>query len=72
MRAQDWRANYYEAIRERNESEAKLEKIAELIRDFRDAPATELLRQELDNILFPCECPGEHCGECGCCPDETS
>lgn len=31
MREQDWRANYYEAIRERNEAEAKLDLIRAIV-----------------------------------------
>jgi hypothetical protein len=68
VRAQDWRANYYEAIRERNGAEAKLEKVAKLLPDLERLPGGRLFAEALDNILFPCDCPGEHCGECGCCP----
>lgn len=55
---------------ERNEAQAKLEKVATVIADLDLIPGARMIAQILDNILFPCECPGEHCGECGCCPDE--
>ena len=54
------------------EAEDKLEKVAVLVADLADIPSASLIAQALDNILFPCECPGEHCGECACCPDEAA
>lgn len=62
-------ASYAEVVRERDEHAAKLEKIAGIIADLSKTPRNEWIAQMLDNVLFPCECPGEHCGECGCCPD---
>lgn len=56
------------AAADRDEAEAKLEKVATLVADLRFATGAEWVARMLDNILFPCECPGEHCGECGCCP----
>lgn len=28
----------------------------------------DLLTSRADNLIDPCRCPGEHCGDCGCCP----
>lgn len=58
---------YAEVVRERDDYAAKLEKVAAIIRDL-SGTSNELVAQALDNILFPCQCPDEHCGDCGCCP----
>jgi hypothetical protein len=63
-----------ELLRERNEAEEKLERLAVFVADLQHITGARYIADIIDGILFPgeCECPGEHCGECGCCPDEAS
>lgn len=32
----------------------------------------DLLIHQADNLVDPCRCPYEHCGDCGCCPGDEN
>lgn len=51
VREQDWRANYYEAIYERNAAEAKLQKVALLADDLDDVTGARWIAHILHSIV---------------------